>query len=117
MIRLIVDTDPSTINVISDNGGTPLHLASFWGHFEVTKLLLDAGAKTDIRNDKRRTALDIAALYSHKKVAELLADAMDVDVPEMKGNSKKVRQMDFVHEPPKPEEFTEKKRSSSRSQK
>lgn len=117
LIKLVVENDPSAINIASENGGTPLHLAAFWGHLEVTKILLDAGAGTETKNEKRRTALDIAARYSHKAVAELLADYMGVDIPEMKANSKKLRQMDFVNEPPKPENYVEKKRNSSQSKK
>lgn len=113
---MVVNNDPSAINLQSDNGNTPLHLAAFWGHNEVVKLLLDAGARTDIVNKKNRTALDLAAQYAHENAAKLLADAMDVETPELKSNRRKTREMDFVSNPPKPEDFKEKKKASSPKQ-
>jgi hypothetical protein len=38
------------INKIESNGSTALHAACYYGHFDIVKLLLDAGASRSIRN-------------------------------------------------------------------
>src|SRR6266545_3736249 len=39
-----VELDPALVNTYSHDGWTPLHLASFFGHQEVARLLLARGA-------------------------------------------------------------------------
>ena len=48
----------ASINVVQSSGSTPLHGAAFYGHTLVVGLLLQHGAKTDIRNRAGNTALD-----------------------------------------------------------
>ena len=46
------------INKIQRDGSTPLHAASFFGHPLVVGLLLEFGARTDIKNKWQQTALE-----------------------------------------------------------
>ena len=54
-------------------GDTALILASYHGHVEVVKALLDAGAKVDEKNDKGYTAIDFT---SDDEIKKLLNEAM-----------------------------------------
>lgn len=54
--------DPSvcSINCTDDAGLTPLHMACFFGHVNIAKMLVNAGADITLRAENGRTALDIA---------------------------------------------------------
>ena len=70
--RLI--TSGAAVNAFSDDGWTPLHLASFFGHAKVAELLLAHGADVTARskNDNGNTPLHAALAANHKLVAGLL---------------------------------------------
>ena len=51
----------ASINVVQSTGSTPLHVAACYGHTEIVGLLLQHGAKTDVKDQFRRTALDESA--------------------------------------------------------
>ncbi|CAF1212245.1 unnamed protein product [Didymodactylos carnosus] len=54
-VRKILQTASiSTINRIEENGATALHVATYHGHNEIVKLLLDSGASTSIRHKIRK---------------------------------------------------------------
>ena len=67
---------PGAINGYSFDGWTPLHLASFFGHQNAVRALLDAGAAVDAvsRNSLRNTALHAAAAGRHTDAALLLLE-------------------------------------------
>ena len=46
------------INEVQSTGSTPLHGAAYYGHTEIVELLLQHGAKNDIKNQFKNTALD-----------------------------------------------------------
>jgi len=48
----------ASINVVQSTGSTPLHGAAYYRHTLVVGLLLQHGAKTDIKNQAGMTALD-----------------------------------------------------------
>lgn len=68
--------DPGLLNSYSFDGWTPLHLASFFGHGDAVRTLLDAGATVDAisRNSLRNTPLHAAAAGRHTTVALLLLE-------------------------------------------
>ncbi len=51
---------------------TPLHLAAIRGYEDIVKILIDNGAKIDMRNRMEETPLMYAAQKGHYNVAELL---------------------------------------------
>jgi ankyrin repeat protein len=57
------------------NGYTPLHDAVNGGHLDVVRVLLDAGARTDIAGHDGKTALDLARERGDKTVLELVESA------------------------------------------
>ena len=59
----------------SQEGLTPLMMASKYGHIGVVSALLDAGARIDARDRDGRSAEDVAAELGRQSVLELLRDA------------------------------------------
>ena len=59
----------------SQEGLTPLMMASKYGHIGVVIALLDAGARIDARDRDGRSAEDVAAELGREGVVELLRDA------------------------------------------
>ena len=57
------------------SGRTALMKASFAGHEEVVRLLLDAGASDDVKTNQGETALILAAQYGETEAARLLLEA------------------------------------------
>lgn len=82
--RLLNDA-PASINTLSRDGWTPLHLAAFFGHAKLTELLLARGADVAARskNSNGNTPLHAALAGNHSFVAGLLvgggADVNAVD--------------------------------------
>lgn len=62
------------LNIMSSGDWTPVSSASFFGHFEVVKLLLSSGADTTIPNEFGWTPLITAANKDHHDVAKLLLE-------------------------------------------
>ena len=58
-----------SVNEIHKTGCTALHAAAYCGHFKVVQLLLDYGAKTDLRNNFGYLPIDKAVV---KEIKELL---------------------------------------------
>ena len=53
---------------------TALHAAVSLGHFDIAKLLIERGAKLDIKDEKQRTPLDLAKLTKNDQMMQLLTD-------------------------------------------
>ncbi len=62
------------IHAVSDYGSTPLHGATFYGHADFVRLLLEHGADKTIKNNFGKTALDIAKEKSNQAIIDLLHD-------------------------------------------
>ena len=63
------------INMRDEFGNTALMKAAYYNYTnpEVTRILIDFGARTDIKNDKGQTALDFART---EEIAEIIREAM-----------------------------------------
>jgi hypothetical protein len=69
--------DPSTKNLNEKDqlgGSSPLVIAATFGHTEVAKALIRAGADVDQRNNDGSTALHTAALFCHTEIVKALLD-------------------------------------------
>lgn len=68
--------DEVKINMRDEFGNTALMKAAYYNYTnpEVTRILIDFGARTDIKNDKEQTALDFAR---SEEVAEIIRAAME----------------------------------------
>ena len=75
---------PRNPNGVDDHGNTPLHLAADTGHIEAVRLLLEAGARTDVRNHQSggEAPLHRAAVKGNSEVIRiLLEEGADKDIP------------------------------------
>src|SRR5580765_7317414 len=70
-VERLVEDDGLGVVAFSNDGWTPLHLASFFGHPKVVELLLARGAdaRATSRNPNRNTPLHSALAGNHKYVA------------------------------------------------
>ncbi len=62
-------------------GLTPLMVAAITGQSDAARLLLDKGAKPDIRNNENSTSLHMASFFGHTRIVKaLVAKGADVNV-------------------------------------
>mmetsp|Transcript_15988 Transcript_15988/g.37690 ORF Transcript_15988/g.37690 Transcript_15988/m.37690 type:complete len:252 (-) Transcript_15988:85-840(-) len=75
-VQRIIEADPGSVNEAGLDGTTPLCAAALWGHVDIVRLLLDAMASPNARNESgpRWTALHAAALQEHGKACMLLLE-------------------------------------------
>jgi uncharacterized protein len=68
-VRELLDADPSLLNAYGDDGFHPVGLASFFGHVDAARLLLERGADANqlSRNEHIQTAAIHAAAASEGK--------------------------------------------------
>ncbi|XP_070786380.1 LOW QUALITY PROTEIN: ankyrin repeat domain-containing protein 53 [Enoplosus armatus] len=64
------------INVATDSGTTPLHLAASEGLLDCTEILVQAGADVLARDSMGHTPLDLARILCRRKVARYLKSCM-----------------------------------------
>ena len=74
-LRQLLDDDPSLANAWAEDGFQPLGLASFFGHVQAAKLLLERGAEVNSasRNDFEVMPLHSAAATGDSEVRYELA--------------------------------------------
>jgi ankyrin repeat protein len=75
-VRQLLRTKRELVNEFSSDGFTPLGLASFFGHLDTVRLLLDKGAKIDVpsNNFLKAVPLRSASVAGHLEVAKLLIE-------------------------------------------
>ncbi|KAJ3103600.1 hypothetical protein HDU96_009208, partial [Phlyctochytrium bullatum] len=82
-----------TYNSLTDIGrnvhdSTPLHAATFSGHLDVARFLLETGSEIDIRDGRKNTPLFNAALEGHLSLVELLVEkGADIEARGLKGRT------------------------------
>lgn len=69
------------IDAQSPNGTTPLMMAAMYGTPEAVKLLLDAGADTQMKNQLGMTALDFAMKANRRDAAGLISEKVRMQRP------------------------------------
>ncbi|XP_020291077.1 inversin-A [Pseudomyrmex gracilis] len=76
LIRWLAKRRPSTLDVATHDGKTPLHVAALHGYLDACKVLLDHGAKINavLRTSKgtSMTPLDAALYKGHRDCAKLI---------------------------------------------
>lgn len=60
--------------------GSALHRAAYKGHENVARVLLEKGAKVELKDMRGRTALDLAHAGKHEKLEALLSERTTVEV-------------------------------------
>uniref|UniRef100_A0A670Y7J6 Oxysterol-binding protein n=1 Tax=Pseudonaja textilis TaxID=8673 RepID=A0A670Y7J6_PSETE len=76
----------------SNFGWTPLHLACYFGHTNVVKDLLEAGADVNVLNDMGDTPLHRASFTGRKEVVMLLLEC-DADTLIVNGNGQTAKEV------------------------
>src|SRR6478672_7819970 len=66
-LRDLLDEDPSLANAWAEDGFQPLGLASFFGHVDATRLLVERGAEV---NSASRNAMKVMPLHSAAAVQD-----------------------------------------------
>jgi ankyrin repeat protein len=61
--------------VVDKNGATALHFASYQGHSEIVKMLIEAGANVNAFDKWYNTALDVASPEGHSEIVKMLEEA------------------------------------------
>ncbi|XP_011155470.2 ankycorbin isoform X2 [Solenopsis invicta] len=76
LIKWLAKKRPSTLDVATHDGKTPLHVAALHGHLDACKVLLDHGARINaiLRTSKGNsmTPLDAALYRGHRDCAKLI---------------------------------------------
>jgi hypothetical protein len=85
--KMLPNLKSNDINRIESNGSTALHAASYYGHANIVRLLLERGADTTIRNKYEKTAKEEASTDEVHSVFESTvkieeADDDDDDMPQ-----------------------------------
>ncbi len=62
------------VNATNEYGSTPLHDAAWVDNVQMVRLLLEAGADTEIRNHEEGTPLEMAMKKGHAEIAELIRE-------------------------------------------
>jgi len=75
--------DVNADNAKSGRYGSPLHAASYKGHIDVVRVLLDHGANVNMTDKKNKTPLNLAFSGGHLEIMRMLLEhGADVDVPD-----------------------------------
>ncbi|XP_055892076.1 osteoclast-stimulating factor 1-like [Biomphalaria glabrata] len=74
-LQTLLSIENCEVNVQNKLGDTPLHSAAWKGHAEAVKMLLDKGARVDLRNNDGKLPID---LTKDADVAALLREAAGV---------------------------------------
>ncbi len=61
------------LNLISREGRTALHTASAWCNADIVSLLLETGARTDIKNSESQLAIDVVCARPQSRREQVLA--------------------------------------------
>ena len=94
---LLTDDHPDGYIDEPDNAETsPIQMAALKGHVQIVKLLIDAGARLDVKNNEGDTPLIDAVENSHTDVVELLLSQPDLNP--WHENSRGSRALDLVND-------------------
>jgi ankyrin repeat protein len=87
-VRELVDRDSDLVRAFSPDGFTALHLAAFFGHPEIARLLVERGADTNAvaRNPMQVMPLHSAAAARELEISRLLVEhGADVNASQERG--------------------------------
>jgi hypothetical protein len=89
--KILPNLTSSDINRIESNGSTALHAASYFGHANIVRLLLQRGADTTIRNKFKETAKNEASTDEVRAIFE-----SSIEVEEAYNDDDDMPQSEFV---------------------
>lgn len=71
-IKTLAEKDPSLVNKLDKDGQSPLYLAANSNKPDMVKLLLELGARINVRNKDGKTALHGASFWGHIECMKIL---------------------------------------------
>ena len=74
IVKVLLTKIGIEVNALDGQGKPALYWASFNGHAETVKMLLDKGANIEAKDIYGRTALILASIYGHKETVDMLLD-------------------------------------------
>uniref|UniRef100_A0A1A9VK18 ANK_REP_REGION domain-containing protein n=1 Tax=Glossina austeni TaxID=7395 RepID=A0A1A9VK18_GLOAU len=83
LLKRLLDDLPSigaNVNIVGEDGKTPLHLAVLLNKTEMVKILIDYSKNVNIVDEDGKTPLHLAAANDHKEVVEVLLKAEGINV-------------------------------------
>ena len=80
IIKILIDAG-ADVNAQNEQGYTPLHDAAEWGANEHADILLQHGARHDVKNRQNRLSSDLASLTGHASIASLITTAPPISTP------------------------------------
>ena len=85
-VKELLEKSPVLLDERNERGSTPLLIASYNGHLNIVKFLMEKGADKDIRNNRGSSALNLAAYGGHLEIAKYLVEnGLEVDKPSPTG--------------------------------
>lgn len=74
--RLLTESSPGSgvhlVNARNERNWTPLHFAARYGFLDGVRILMEAGARPDLRNDSNKTAIELAREWEFHDCAEAM---------------------------------------------
>jgi ankyrin repeat protein len=71
-LEIVLYESGAKINVVDEDGDTPMHDAAFNGHFLVVNYLVWKNAEINHKNKNGKTPLDLAVDEGNEEIAEFL---------------------------------------------
>eukprot|EP01041_Mallomonas_annulata_P002292 gene2292-4458_t len=85
-VLMLLDTNPQLINSMDQNGSTILSIASWCGHVNMARLLINRGADLNVQDDRYNTALMWSVVSDHSEISKLLiASGSNIDAQNQTG--------------------------------
>ncbi|WP_341812896.1 ankyrin repeat domain-containing protein [Wolbachia endosymbiont (group A) of Cephus spinipes] len=72
IVEFLLDKNASGINDVNNNGSTPLHVATQGNKPSTVKLLLNRGARIEVKDSRNRTPLDLAKQEGYTNIVQMI---------------------------------------------
>lgn len=73
-VKKIIESDPSQLQAKTEEGKSPLHMATGWGQTEVVKWLISIGADLNALNNNGGEPIHVAASQNQPECAAILLE-------------------------------------------
>ena len=83
----VILTKPFNINAVDSEGYSALHVAARYNHVELIKILLDNGAKINLKSNAGETPLHVACGHRKFNAIKTLLTLSQVDIIDLKDNN------------------------------
>jgi len=71
-VKALLEKDPSLLQSKTEEGKSPLHMATGWGRCDIVEYLISIGADINARNNNGGTPIHVAASQNQPECAKIL---------------------------------------------